>query len=79
MRKRFTGIATAPATASEKARVPQKSTVSRPPSIAPGTATMIALSTTSIVAMLNVSDASAIGTIAASVNPARSSGRLVSV
>ncbi len=38
---------------------------------------MIALSTISIVAMLSVSEASAIGTTAASASPARSSGRLV--
>jgi hypothetical protein len=38
---------------------------------------MVALSTSSIVAMLNVSEASAIGMTAASAKPARSSGRLV--
>jgi hypothetical protein len=41
-------------------------------------ATTIALSTTSMTAMLNVSVASAIGTTAESARPARSSGRLVS-
>ena len=40
---------------------------------------MIALSTISIVAMLSVSEASAIGITALSASPARSSGRLVSV
>ena len=39
---------------------------------------MIALSTISIVVMLSVSEASAIGTTAESARPARSSGRLVS-
>ena len=39
---------------------------------------MIALSTISITAMLSVSDARAIGMTALIVNPARSSGRLVS-
>ena len=39
---------------------------------------MIALSTTSIVAMHSVSEASAIGITAASASPARSSGKLVS-
>ena len=37
------------------------------------------LSTISITAMLEVSDASAIGTTALNASPARSSGRLVSV
>ena len=40
-----------------------------PASIAPGTATMIALSTSSIVAIENVSEASAIGMTAASARP----------
>ena len=40
---------------------------------------MIALSTTSMIAMLSVSVASAIGTTAANAMPARSSGQLVSV
>ena len=39
---------------------------------------MIALSTISIVVMLSVSEASAIGTTTDSASPARSSGRLVS-
>ena len=39
---------------------------------------MIALSTISIVVMLSVSEASAIGITADSASPARSSGRLVS-
>ena len=38
---------------------------------------MIRLSTISIVAMLKVSEASAIGITAESASPARSSGRLV--
>ena len=38
---------------------------------------MIALSTISIVAMLSVSEASAIGTTVASARPARRSGKLV--
>jgi hypothetical protein len=42
-----------------------------------GTASMMPLSTISIVAMLSVSAASAIGTTADSAIPARSSGRLV--
>ena len=40
---------------------------------------MIRLSTTSIVAMLSVSEARAIGITAPSARPARSSGRLVRV
>ena len=40
---------------------------------------MIALSTISMVAMLSVSEASAIGTTTLKARPARSSGRLVSV
>ena len=38
---------------------------------------MIALSTTSMIAIENVSEASAIGTTAAKAIPERSSGRLV--
>ena len=48
-----------------------------PASIAPGMASMSALSTISMTAMLKVSVASAIGTTALSARPARSSGRLV--
>jgi hypothetical protein len=40
---------------------------------------MIALSTTSMIVMEIVSEASAIGTTAANAMPERSSGRLVSV
>ncbi len=60
-------------------RLAQKSVLSSPASIAPGIASMIALSTTSIVAMLSVSEARAIGITAPSARPARSSGRLVSM
>ena len=49
-----------------------------PASMAPGMTSMIALSTISINAMLNVSVASAIGTTADRASPALSSGRLVS-
>ncbi len=77
--QRLTGTAKAPATTREKERLPQKSTLSRPDSIAPGTRTMITLSTISIVAMLNVSEASAIGITAESARPARSRGMLVRV
>ncbi len=77
--QRFTGTVRTNATASAKARLPQKSSVSRPASIAPGMTTrMIALSTTSIVAIESVSEARAIGTTAERARPARSSGRLVS-
>jgi hypothetical protein len=78
MSQRLTGRAAAPATTNEKERLPQKSSVPRPADIAPGIATMIALSTISIMAMLAVSEAKAIGTTAPSAKPARSSGRLVS-
>ena len=47
--------------------------------MAPGMASMTPLSTISIVAMLSVSEASAIGMTTPSARPARSSGRLVSV
>ena len=77
MSQRLTGTATAPATTSANDRLPQKSTLSSPASIAPGTASMMPLSTISIVAMLSVSEASAIGTTAPNASPARSSGRLV--
>ena len=76
--RRLTGSAAAPATTSATDRLPQKSVLSTPASIAPGIASMIALSTTSITAMLSVSEARAIGITAASANPARRSGRLVS-
>ena len=46
--------------------------------MAPGMASMTALSTISMVAMLSVSEASAIGTTTLRARPARSSGRLVS-
>ena len=75
---RLTGTATTPATASAKDSEPQKSTSSRPACMAPGMASMTALSTISMVAMLSVSEASAIGTTTLSARPARSSGRLVS-
>ena len=53
------GTVSTPATASAKARVPQKSSESSPASIAPGIARTIALSMISIVAMLSVSAARA--------------------
>ena len=46
--------------------------------MAPGIASMIALSTISMSVMLAVSAASAMGITAPSAKPARSSGRLVS-
>ena len=60
-------------------RLPQKSSFVSPASIAPGIVSMIALSTTSMIAMLTVSVASAMGMTAATVKPARSRGKLVSV
>ena len=69
--QRSTGTATAPAVTSANGRAPQKSVESRPASIAPGTASTIPLSTSSMTAMLIVSDASAIGTTALSARPAR--------
>ena len=45
--------------------------------MAPGIATRMRLSTISIVAMLSVSEASAIGITAPRANPDRRSGRLV--
>ena len=57
--QRLTGTVSAPATASAKARLPQKSSESRPASIAPGIARTIALSMISIVVMLSVSEANA--------------------
>ena len=76
---RLTGKAAAPAITSATDRLAQNSSFVSPASIAPGISSMIALSTTSMIAMLTVSVASAIGTTAATVNPARSSGQLVSV
>jgi hypothetical protein len=75
--QRLTGNAMKPAITRATERAPQKSASSTPACIAPGIATMIALSTISIVAMLNVSDASAIGMTALNARPARRSGRLV--
>ena len=57
---------------------PPERTVVRPASIAPGTRSMIALSTTSITAIETVSEASASGTAAARAMPERSSGSIVS-
>ena len=50
--QRLTGTVSTNATASANERLPQKRTFVRPASIAPGIASMIALSTTSITAML---------------------------
>jgi hypothetical protein len=47
--------------------------------MAPGIASMMALSTTSMIAMLSVSEGRAIGMTAPRARPAPSSGRLVSV
>ena len=63
--------------AREKARLPQKSSVSSPASIAPGITSTIALSTISIVVMLSVSEARATPATRRTGSPARSSGRLV--
>ena len=76
---RLTGKAATPAMTSATARLPQKSTSPSSASSAPGISTMIALSTTSMIPMLTVSVARAIGTTAATAKPARSSGQLVSV
>ena len=75
--QRLTGTVATNAIASEKASEPQKSSALRPASMAPGTASTMALSTTSIVAIDSVSEARAIGITAPSARPARSSGRLV--
>ena len=77
--QRLNGIATAPAITSATERLPQKSVFVSPASMAPGMASMIALSTISMIAMLTVSEARAIGITAPSASPARSSGMLVSV
>jgi hypothetical protein len=77
--QRFRGSANAPATTSATDSAPQKSTSPTPASMAPGTSSMIPLSTISMTAIEAVSDASAIGMTAAIVKPARNSGRLVSV
>ena len=66
------------AIASANERLPQKSKSPRPAWRAPGIKTMIRLSTISMIRMLSVSEASAIGITVARANPARSSGRLVS-
>ena len=76
---RFTGTVSTKATASANESAPQNSRSERCASIAPGTVSMIRLSTTSMVAIEIVSEASAIGITALSARPARKSGRLVSV
>ena len=76
--QRLSGTVTMPATDSANARLPQNRMLSSPSSMAPGISTMIALSTISMVAMLSVSEASAIGITTERARPARSSGRLVS-
>ena len=76
--QRFTGTVRAKAIASEKASEPQKRISPSPAWMASGTSRMTALSTTSIVPIESVSDASAIGTTAPRASPAFSSGRLVS-
>jgi len=63
---------------SAAASAAQKPGSSRPASIAPGIATMIALSTISMIAIETVSLASAIGTTDPSAMPERSSGSDVS-
>ena len=77
--QRLTGRAMAPAMTRATERLPQKRVLVRPASMAPGMASMIALSTISITVMLSVSTASAIGITAESARPARSRGMLVSV
>ena len=63
---------------SATARLPQKRKLSSPASIAPGIASMIALSTISMIVIEIVSEANAIGATAASVMPDRSRGIEVS-
>jgi len=57
---------------------PQNSRSPRPASIAPGHTRIVRVSSSSIVAMLSVSDAKASGSAARSVIPDRSSGSIVS-
>ena len=78
MSQRLTGTVSRKATTRANASEPQNSRSPSPASMAPGMTSRIALSTTSIVAIESVSDASAIGITAPSASPARSSGRLVS-
>jgi hypothetical protein len=73
----FTGNAAAPATISAKARLPQNSTLPSPASIAPGIASMMALSTISMMVIEIVSAARASLAAAANASPERSSGRMV--
>ena len=77
IKARLTGTVRTKAAARANERAPQKRSEPSPASIAPGTTTMIRLSTTYIVAMETVSEARAIGITAESASPARSSGRLV--
>ena len=78
IRKRLTGTANSEGDRQREGEAAPEEQVAEAASSAPGIATMIRLSTISIVAMLSVSEASAIGITAASASPARSSGRLVS-
>ena len=78
MSQRFTGKAATAATANAKARLPQNSKLSRPASIAPGMASMMPLSTISIVVIEAVSAANASRAAAGKGSPAASSGRIVS-
>ena len=63
---------------STAARAAQKPGSPGPASIAPTMSSMLALSTTSMLAIEIVSEARASGTTALSASPERSSGRLVS-
>ena len=76
---RFTGKAATPAMTSATDRAAPEEHVAEPGLDRSRDQEMIALSTTSMIAMLTVSVASAIGTTAANAKPARSSGQLVSV
>jgi hypothetical protein len=78
MSHRFTGNAATQAIARATARLPQKRISPRPASIAPGIASITALSTISITVMETVSAASASDIAARNAIPAPSSGRSVS-
>ncbi len=78
MSHRFTGTVTTNATARATASAPQNSGLVRPASIAPGTASMTPLSTSSMTVIETVSAASATRTAARSGSPLRSTGRTVS-
>src|SRR4029079_9764066 len=78
MSHRFTGTVSTNAITRLRARLHQNSPSVRPAARAPGTSTMKALSTTSIVAIEAVSEASAIRAARRGPTPARSTGRSVS-